>query len=451
MAKKTQSDNECNPQEIDGLWENLFGKKSAGKKVKPNKKAGNSDPDNNPDNYRIEKGDCFYHKESRKLYQVTDFERGVYKNSGKPCIIVVYIGADLSVRKQSYQLFLQNFEKTAKPFYSKSQMKKQQDKLSFALKQGKTLQPNEKSENDLASESDTSEDGESVPLGTLYEPSERHNLDNMILWPDTLESINVGIESISKRDEIKKVWGLEKITDNVNQNILNFFGVSGTGKTMAAQCIARKLGRKLYQVDYSQIVDKYVGETGKHIALAFATAKEKNAILFMDEADGLLSKRVDMTVNSDYANSVNQNRNVLMQELDKFDDIVIMSTNFFCNYDEAMLRRINRHIEFKLPNREMRKKLFAMHIPNPDRTKDVDFDSLAGDNKGMSGGDIKSACFNSIEIASMDKDNNKWILTQDIMRKECQKILDSKESHKKGTQKSKTAIGFNSKIIEDVD
>ena len=90
---------------------------------------------------------------------------------------------------------------------------------------------------------------------------------------------------------------------------------AGTGKTRAALAIAWRLRKRLYQVDYSAIISKYLGDTAKHITQAFKRAAELDAVLFFDEADSLLSKRVDM--NESCATSINQNRNVLMQCLEK--------------------------------------------------------------------------------------------------------------------------------------
>ena len=95
--------------------------------------------------------------------------------------------------------------------------------------------------------------------------------------------------------------------------------------------MALKLGQPLYQVDYSAVISKYLGDTAKHISRAFKRATHHGAALFLDEADSLLSKRVSL--DESCATSINQNRNCLMQELDRFEGVVIMTTNLFGNYD----------------------------------------------------------------------------------------------------------------------
>ena len=91
------------------------------------------------------------------------------------------------------------------------------------------------------------------------------------------------------------------------------------------------------------------------------------AALFFDEADSLLSRRVP--AGESCSTSINQNRNTLMQELDRFDGVVIVTTNLFENYDPALLRRIQRHIKFRLPDASMRRELFALHLPNSERVR----------------------------------------------------------------------------------
>jgi ATP-dependent 26S proteasome regulatory subunit len=123
----------------------------------------------------------------------------------------------------------------------------------------------------------------------------------------------------------------------------------------------------LYQVGCSAVISKYLGDTAKHIKLAFERAPHHGAVLFLDEADSLLSRRVSL--DESCATSINQNRNTLMQELDRFEGVVVMTTNLFGNYDDALLRRVQRHIQFRLPNASMRRELLALHLPKPERVK----------------------------------------------------------------------------------
>ena len=145
------------------------------------------------------------------------------------------------------------------------------------------------------------------------------------------------IEIKKHRDKIFNEWGLEETIKSDRAIILNFYGPAGTGKSLTAEAIAGTLGKKLYSVNYSELESKYVGETPKNIKQVFKRAKDEDAVLVMDEADSFLSKRLsNITQSADYG--VNITRSVMLLELEKFDGIVIFTTNLLENYDEAFKR-----------------------------------------------------------------------------------------------------------------
>jgi DNA replication protein DnaC len=285
------------------------------------------------------------------------------------------------------------------------------------------------------------EDDNEAEVGSLVETTDLDVFENLILYPETVTEIQTGLRSVARREDLERVWRFSAIQPLSGRCVINFYGLPGTGKTRAARAIARQLGKKLYQVDYSQIISKYYGDTAKHIKAAFDNARAADAVLFFDEADALLSKRIDMSATG--ATSINQNRNVLMQSLDAFNGVVIVCTNLFQNYDEALLRRIARHVEFKAPNKEMRTNIFKKHIPCQDRCRDVDFDRLAEACVGFSGGDILNVCINGMQAASEDEDPANWWLTQDLLMAQIQKIKAAKAAHrskKKASPALKTII-----------
>jgi ATP-dependent 26S proteasome regulatory subunit len=202
---------------------------------------------------------------------------------------------------------------------------------------------------------------------------------------------------------------------------------------------AAAAGKPLYQVDYSAVISKYLGDTAKHIKAAFGAAREHDAVLFFDEADSLLSKRV--ATGESCSTSINQNRNCLMQELDRFDGLVIVTTNLFENYDPALLRRIQRHIKFRLPDASMRRELFALHLPNPERVR-ADYAVLAELSKGLSGGDILNICLNAIHAGSTDADPEKWRVTQEMVEREIGKVRRAKKEHEGEKGANRRRIGF---------
>jgi SpoVK/Ycf46/Vps4 family AAA+-type ATPase len=276
-------------------------------------------------------------------------------------------------------------------------------------------------------------------VGHLVQPEPRHDLDKMILHPEVKTDIHAGLRALEIRADLDRIWNLSSIQPQQGRCILNFYGPPGTGKTRAALGIALKLGKPLYQVDYSAVISKYLGDTAKHIKAAFSAARDHGAVLFFDEADSLLSKRV--STGQSCSTSINQNRNCLMQELDRFDGVVIVTTNLFENYDPALLRRIQRHIKFRLPDASMRRELFDLHLSNPDRVE-ADYAVLAELSKGLSGGDILNVCVNAIHVGSTDADPAKWEITQGMLEKEIAKVKKAKAEHSGEKGRNRRMIGF---------
>jgi ATP-dependent 26S proteasome regulatory subunit len=286
---------------------------------------------------------------------------------------------------------------------------------------------------------DRDEEEPAPDVGHLVQPEPRHDLDKMILHPEVKTDIHAGLRALEIRADLDRIWNLSSIQPQQGRCILNFYGPPGTGKTRAALGIALRLGKPLYQVDYSAVISKYLGDTAKHIKAAFAAARDHGAVLFFDEADSLLSKRV--STGESCSTSINQNRNCLMQELDRFDGEVIVTTNLFENYDPALLRRIQRHIKFRLPDASMRRELFALHLPNPDRVT-ADYAVLAELSRGLSGGDILNICINVIYAGSTDADPQKWLVTQVMLEREIAKAKKAKAEHAGEKSKNRRRIGF---------
>ena len=269
-------------------------------------------------------------------------------------------------------------------------------------------------------------------VGTLMQPTASDGLDQLVLADETRQSLEDGLRMVTRRKELEEVWRLSQAYPNGTKCALSLYGPPGTGKTRAARGVALRLGRPLYVVDYARLTSKWVGDTEKHIKLAFEAARRHGAVLLFDEADSLLSQRVDaVDTTSQFAN---QSRNVLMQELDRHDGVVIFATNLFTTYDRAFLRRASHHIEFGLPDSPSRRKLFERHLPNPERVKmsEAEWQQLASLSRGLSGGDIANACVNAMVAASAPPDPAKWRLDFNTLRTEVRQILSAKSAHDKG-------------------
>jgi SpoVK/Ycf46/Vps4 family AAA+-type ATPase len=277
-------------------------------------------------------------------------------------------------------------------------------------------------------------------VGFIVEPDPlRDTFDRLVLHESAKADIQAGLRSMSMRDELERVWGISAVQPQTGRCIFNFYGDPGTGKTRAAYAIANELGKRVFQVDYAGVISKFLGDTAKHIKAAFKAARDADAVLFFDEGDSLLSRRVE--AGESCSTSINQNRNVLMQELDRFNSVVIVTTNLFKNYDPALLRRIQRHVEFKLPDRAMRKRLFELHLPKRQHVA-ADLAAIARDAKGLSGGDILNVCVNSMHAASIDDDPTQWRITDAILSAQVAKVRQAKRAHN-GARGERPAIGFS--------
>ena len=261
----------------------------------------------------------------------------------------------------------------------------------------------------------------------IYLPEEpKFSLDDIVLPPQVKEKILDVVEYAKNSRLVFETWGLEETHKYSKRIGINLYGASGTGKTMAAHAIAKYLGRKILIVNYADIESKYVGETPKNIRKAFEAAQNSNSILFFDEADAILSKRVtNMTQAVDV--SVNQTRSVMLMLMNEFQDFIIFATNFIENFDAAFMRRISIHIKFTLPDEDCRKKLWRMYTPL-EVPNNLDFDELAKKFDGISGSDISNAMLTAAFKAARLKLDE---LDKNLVFEAVENILESKRANKK--------------------
>jgi SpoVK/Ycf46/Vps4 family AAA+-type ATPase len=217
----------------------------------------------------------------------------------------------------------------------------------------------------------------------------RYSLDEIYLPAKTKKQVLTALTIEKHNDKLRKEWGLQSILKDGRAVILNFFGSPGTGKSMTAEAIAHHLGKKLINVNYAQLESKYVGETPKNIKQCFKEAAEKNAVLIFDEADSFLGKRLtNVSQSADYG--VNVTRSVMLMELERFNGVVIFTTNLLANYDDAFKRRIFANIEFSMPDQFGREQIWQAHLPEKLPLKqDINASYLAKKYENISGADIK--------------------------------------------------------------
>lgn len=179
-----------------------------------------------------------------------------------------------------------------------------------------------------------------------------------------------------------------------------FYGPPGTGKTMAASIIANYLGLDLFRVDLSRIMNRYVGETEKNLARVFDEAERGHVMLLFDEADSLFAKRTSVkSTNDRYANLEVA---YLLQRMENFEGVTVLTTNIEANLDDAFKRRIRYRIYFPMPDAKTRGKLFRSLLPKSAPVRpDIPFD-LLGEQFEISGGHIKQAVLKAAFYAKRD-------------------------------------------------
>lgn len=198
-------------------------------------------------------------------------------------------------------------------------------------------------------------------LGRLIES--RYTLEEIVLPEDC-------------REQLATVARLAKGWSGEQGLHLLFHGSSGTGKTMAASALAGELGIPLFRVDLSQVFDKYIGETEKHLDEIFRVARRGRCLLFFDEADALFGKRTDIQDSHDkYANVSTA---YLLQRIEDYDGIVILTTNLLDHFDDAFVRRIRFVIRFRNLDREGRQLMWSKALEGKLQTvEDVSLETLA--------------------------------------------------------------------------
>ena len=175
-----------------------------------------------------------------------------------------------------------------------------------------------------------------------------------------------------------------------------FSGTTGTGKTMAAEVLANELQLDLYRIDLSQVVSKYIGETEKNLARVFDQAEAGGAILLFDEADALFGKRSEVKDSHDrYANI---EISYLLQRMEAYRGLAILTTNMKEAIDNAFLRRIRFVVHFPFPDAAMRADIWRRIFPSKKITEGLDIDKLARLN--IAGGNIRNISLNAAFLAA---------------------------------------------------
>lgn len=225
-----------------------------------------------------------------------------------------------------------------------------------------------------------------------------YTMEDLILPAEEKQQIQEGMDHIRYRYQVYEQWGFKhKLRYGQGLSML-FEGPPGTGKTMAASIIGNELGLPVFQVDLSRVLSKYIGETEKSLGRMFDLAEKSNAILFFDETDALFGKRSEIKDSHDkYANV---ETSYLLQKMEEYRGVVIMTTNLLSNIDAAFLRRISYIIHFPSPDTDQRRLLWHAAFPaQAPLDGDVNLEFLAQTFE-MSGAMIKNSAVSAAFLAA---------------------------------------------------
>jgi hypothetical protein len=224
------------------------------------------------------------------------------------------------------------------------------------------------------------------------------------LWDDLVVPVDVRAQleelcaQVRHRGKVLYEWGFDRRLTLGKGLYALFTGPSGTGKTLAAEVIARALEFDLLKIDLSAVVSKYIGETEKNLQRVFDSADRADCILFFDEADALFGKRSEIKDAHDrYANI---EINFLLQRLDEYEGVAILASNLAQNIDEAFSRRLQFTVEFPFPDEQLRLAIWRNHFPKEAPVAaDLDLEYFAREFK-ISGGSIRKIVLNAAFLAA---------------------------------------------------
>ena len=201
---------------------------------------------------------------------------------------------------------------------------------------------------------------------------------------------------LRQRFKVQEEWGFAAQGSRGLGLATLFAGESGTGKTLAAEVLAHTLQLDLYRIDLSAVVSKYIGETEKNLRQVFDAAEDCGAILLFDEADALFGKRTE--VKDSHDRHANIEVSYLLQRMEAYHGLAVLTTNLKSSLDTAFLRRLRFVVQFPFPDQEQRLALWQRAFPAATPTRDLDLDKLS--RLSMTGGSIRNIALNAAFLAA---------------------------------------------------
>ncbi len=239
--------------------------------------------------------------------------------------------------------------------------------------------------------------GEGAGLDALAQPLKEVIPDDaLVVTPALRRELDILVLRCRTRDRLVHGLGVSAQARYHPGVRALFVGPSGTGKTLAAGWLATKLGLPLYRVDLASVTSKYIGETEKNLAQLLARAEQAEVILLFDEADSLFGKRTDVKeANDRFANA---QTNYLLQRLETFDGVTLLTSNSRTRFDAAFTRRLDMIIEFPLPGPEERRALWGAHLGTTHQFSPKELNQLAT-VADIGGGHIRNAVLTAAVLA----------------------------------------------------
>ncbi|MEZ3116948.1 AAA family ATPase [Halobaculum sp. MBLA0147] len=222
--------------------------------------------------------------------------------------------------------------------------------------------------------------------------------DEVVLTDDTEAELQEVAARVRHRGTVYEQWGFEERFSRGTGVVALFAGPSGTGKTLSAEVIAADAGMDLYKIDLSSVVSKYIGETEENLERIFDAARDSNAILLFDEADAVFGQRAGVSDATDrYANV---EVNYLLQRIESYDGVVLLTTNNESQMDDAFVRRIHQTVQFERPQERQRESIWHVMFPEDTPTENIDYAFLS--QFDMPGGNIRNVAQTAAVLAADD-------------------------------------------------
>ncbi|MBE7380676.1 MAG: ATP-binding protein [Leptolyngbya sp. SIO1E4] len=233
--------------------------------------------------------------------------------------------------------------------------------------------------------------------------------EDLVLAEREMQVLKEMVVHVRQRTQVYEAWGFGGKSGRGLGIAALFAGTSGTGKTLAAEVLANTLQLDLYRIDLSSVVSKYIGETEKNLRRVFDAAEGGGAVLLFDEADALFGKRSE--VKDSHDRHANIEVSYLLQRMEAYRGLAILTTNLKSALDQAFLRRIRFIVQFPFPNVSQRAEIWRRAFPPQTPTQELDYKKLA--MLSVAGGNIANIALNAAFVAA---EANEPVKMQTILR-----------------------------------